>query len=82
LLNCRKIKSLGIKKEDISKALVDSTEVEVSEDQNRVRRVNNRELPELAPRKTRSKKVEEEVVDDEDEKKDPRALNVQDFKDP
>lgn len=82
MLNCRKIKSLGIKKEDISKALVDSTEVEVSEDQNRVRRVNNRELPELAPRKTRSKKVEEEVVDDEDEKKDPRALNVQDFKDP
>lgn len=46
-MNCNKIKNLKIKEQDIVDALKDSTEVEVSKDNQKVRRIGNKPIPEL-----------------------------------
>lgn len=45
MLNCNKIKSLGITIDEIVDACKNSTEVEVSKDKKQIRRMKNKDLP-------------------------------------
>lgn len=47
ILNCNKVKKLGVNREDIANAVKLSTEIELDPTESKVRRKDNKELPEL-----------------------------------
>jgi hypothetical protein len=77
LLNCNKIKNLGVSKDDIVESLKNSTMLELSSDESRVRRVGNKALPELkllAKKRKAEQDIEEAV--EEEKKLDPYFLLI------
>lgn len=62
ILNCNKIKSMGVSKEAIATAVKDSTEVELEASGTRIRRKGNKPLPEVAAKNGQKKlKIEPTV---------------------
>jgi hypothetical protein len=77
LLNCNKIKNLGVNKEDIVTVLRNSTVLELSSDCERVRRVDNKALPELkllAKKRKADQDIDEAAIE-EVKKLDPYYFN-------
>jgi hypothetical protein len=93
ILNCNKIKSLKLKnaQTEISEAVADSTEVELSPDHKLIRRKGNNPVPELAKKrdskasgkeeKKEEKKVEEDKLPELDARGNPILSNA-DFENP
>lgn len=93
ILNCNKIKSLKLKnaQTEISEAVADSTEVELSPDHKLIRRKGNKPVPELAKKrdskasgkeeKKEEKKVEEDKLPELDARGNPILSNA-DFENP
>jgi hypothetical protein len=88
-LNCNKVKQLKISAADIAAACADSEEVDVSNDKLKVRRHENKALPEKSEARKRDNKGDDkapkkkdEGVDDYDEKTGKVILTERDFSDP
>jgi hypothetical protein len=73
LLNCNKIKNLGVNQDDIVASLKNSTMLELSANQERIRRVGNKTLPELKllNKKRKPEQDLDEAIIDEEKKLDP-----------
>lgn len=78
-MNCKKIKVLSTDKKVVSEAVEGSKEVELNEDKSKIRRIENKKLPELKAIKTRKRDKKEEEKKDEDVKGE---LNERHFKNP
>ncbi|CDW75697.1 lupus la [Stylonychia lemnae] len=76
ILNCNKIKRMGIKEAEIAASLKSSSEVEVSEDGKKVRRVGKKALPELI-HKEGQKKRDVKAQSKEEEKGDAEDDTIQ-----
>ena len=57
-MNCNKIKTLGISKEDITTAVKNSGHVELDEKLTGIRRKNNHPLPELEKKGRKKQRIE------------------------
>ncbi len=73
MLNCNKIKNLGVNQDDIVASLKNSTMLELSANQERIRRVGNKTLPELKllNKKRKPEQDLDEAIIDEEKKLDP-----------
>lgn len=75
-LKCNKVKKAKWTKENIIEGVKLSTEIELSENNNKIRRKNNRKLPELQLLKKKRKAEEDEDQKDEVETNDPIILSI------
>ena len=90
ILNCNKIKQMKITQEDIALAVVESKDVEVSDDKAKVRRTGGKALPELAVSskkredkdESKSGKAAEGKADEEAKDEHPEWLTEEDFNSP
>ncbi len=69
-LKCNKVKNAGWTKEELKEGINESKELELDETKERVRRINNKELPELILLNKKRKKEEKE---DEKEEEKPKT---------
>lgn len=76
LLKCNKIKQSGWTKEDLIEGIKLSDELELNKEENKVRRKNNKPLPELSYLSKKRKK------NDEEEGKKKETFNEEELKDP
>ena len=80
-LKCNKVKNAGWTKEELKEGINESKELELDETKERVRRINNKELPELILLNKKRKKEEkedenEEKEEEENESIDPTILKI------
>ena len=73
-LKCNKIKNAGWTKEELKEGIKESSEIELDESTEKVRRKNNKELPELILLSKKRKK-EEKKEEEEDEKEKENENN-------
>ena len=73
-LKCNKIKNAGWTKEELKEGIKESSEIELDETTEKVRRKNNKELPELILLSKKRKK-EEKKEEEEDEKEKENENN-------
>jgi len=80
-LKCNKVKNAGWTKEELKEGIKESKELELDKTTERVRRINNKELPELLLLNKKRKKEEkedenEEKEEEENESIDPTILKI------
>lgn len=79
IMNCKKLKTLSTDRKVVADSIEGSKEVEISEDQLKIRRIGNSKLPELKVMKTRKRDQKEQEKKEEDAKGE---LNERHFKNP
>lgn len=76
-MNCNKVKQMKIKEADIVEAIKSSTEVELSKDNKKVRRIGNKALPAKSTTKKRDSKAQDKEDKKNEEKKEGDSSDVE-----